>query len=589
MVIKETKSGEIFNINPPAKEVGSIKLSCPSCSKTHSASKQKNKDLSWNLENKVGKCHRCGLSFYKPTLRSETKKVYTKPVWKNTTTLDNNVIKYLEGRKISQATIRWNNLVTSGKEFINGNEVMTIHFNYWRNSELINIKYRDGDKNFKMYKDAELIFYNLNSLRDQFSAIITEGEVDTLSLIECGLKSVVSVPNGAGASLDFLEGCIDDFAHIEKIIIATDQDEPGYKLRDELARRFNIERCYKVDFKDCKDANEYLVKYGAESLREVIDNAEPFPIEGVFTSIDVKEELESLYFNGLQRGETIGIKEFDDLLSWQAGRIYTVTGIPSHGKSEFIDFVLTRLNVFKGWKVGYFSPENWPIELHVSKLIEKITGKRCHAGLLNKAEFDETIQYIAENFYFILPEDDFNVDTILARAGGIVARKGINVLVIDPYNRLEHKIPTGMSETHYISSFYDKLGNFAKRKNVVVILVAHPTKMKKKKEGNQYEVPNLYDISGSANFYNKTDFGITIYRDMETKEIGVYIQKIKFKHLGEPGMCKWKYNINNGRFEVDTGFDILWDNTSYFKRREEPMTELVPNLEFQMSDEEIPF
>ena len=586
MIVKETKTGVIYNIDPPTRESGQVKLICPACIETHSRGKQRNKDLSFDMESKVGKCHRCESTFFKPTFKSEEQKEYIKPVWKNTTNIDDKVIKYLESRKISQATIRWNNIISSGNEFVNGKESMTVQFNYWRNEELINIKYRDATKHFKMYGGAELLFYNINSLKDDTTAIVTEGEVDCLSFIEAGFKSVVSVPNGAGASLKFLEDCIDDFAGIEKIILATDQDEPGYKLRDELARRFGIEKCYKVDFSDCKDANEYLVKYGAEKLRLTIEKCEPFPIEGVFTTMDVKDELENMYFNGIEGGETIGVKEFDKLITWQAGRVYTVTGIPGHGKSEFVDYILTRLNILRGWKPGYFSPENWPIELHASKIIEKITGKQFKSEFLSKPEFDKTVSYMADNFYFIFPEDDFTVDTILSRASGLVARKGINILVIDPYNRLEHKIPSGMSETHYISSFYDKLGNFAKRKNVMVILVAHPTKMKRS-EG-KYEVPNLYDISGSANFYNKTDFGLTVYRDMIEAEIKVHIQKVKFKHLGEQGCCTWKYNINNGRFEHYDGYNMEWDNKSYFKMTEE-VQKLHSIKELDFDKNEAPF
>ena len=517
MIVKETNSGFMYEIKLPQNASGNVKIICPACAKTHSKGKEHNRDLSFNVESKTGKCHRCDAVFYVPIKRDD-KKVYAKPEWKNTTDIDDNVIKYFEGRKISQATIRWNNIVSSGKEYIAGSQAMTIQFNYWRNGELVNIKYRDAKKNFKMFKDAELIFYNIDSAKGASDIIITEGEFDCLSLLEAGYKSVLSVPNGA-KSVDFIENCIDDIAGIEKVILAVDQDEAGYSLRNELARRIGIERCYKVDFVDCKDANEYLVKYGAEKLREVIDSCEPFPLEGVFTSADLRDELDNLYLKGLPGGETIDIAEFDKLLAWQAGRVYTVTGIPGHGKSEFIDFVLTRLNILRGWKPGYFSPENWPIELHISKIVEKITGKRCNATDMPRNVFEEAVAYMEKNFYFILPEEDFTVDSILSRASGLVERKGINVLVIDPYNRLEHKIPTGVSETHYISSFFDKIGNFAKRKNVMVILVAHPTKMKK--ESGKYEVPNLYDISGSANFYNKTDFGLTVYRDMVEEVIKV--------------------------------------------------------------------
>jgi twinkle protein len=585
MEIRETKSKLTYTINPTSRESGNTKLTCPVCAKDHSPGKQNNKDLSFNLETKLGKCHRCNSSFYVPSTKREVVKIHTKPVWKNNTVIDDKVMQYLESRKISQSTMRWNDLVSSGLELMNGKEEMTIQFNYWRKGELINKKFRDSKKHFKMVAGAELIFYNIDSIRGQDTVIITEGEMDCLSLLEAGYKAVVSVPNGAGASFEFMDSCIDDYAGVERIILATDQDEAGYKLREELARRLGIERCLKVDFDECKDANELLIKYGAERLRYVIEGAETFPLEGVFSSKDVKEELEQIYMNGLHGGETVGIAEFDKLLTWQTGRVYTVTGIPGHGKSEFIDFILTRLNVLRKWKIGYFSPENWPIELHVSKIIEKITGKKFDAEHLSRKDFEEASSYIADNYFFIFPEEDFTVESILAKASALVSRKGINVLVFDPYNRIEHRLPVGTSETHYISSFFDKLANFAKRKDVMIILVAHPTKMKK--ENGKYDVPNLYDISGSANFYNKTDFGISVYRDNIEQEVKVYVQKVKFKHLGEIGSCSWKYNINNGRYEPYHGIEPVWDNTSYFKRI--PKSDLPQLRELEFDNNNPPF
>lgn len=582
----KSKSGNLFDIDIPIMAKGNTKLICPACIDTHRERNQKNKDLSWSVPDRVGNCKRCGEVFFIPMVR-ETQKNYIKPEWKNTTQLDDKVIKYFENRKISQFIIRNNNLVSSGMEYMpEVGSVMTVQFNYWRNGELINIKYRTATKKFKMFKDAELIFYNIDSLKESKNTIITEGEIDCLSLLEAGFKSVVSVPNGAGASMDFMDNCIEDFIGIDKIILATDQDEAGIRLRDELARRLGIERCYKVDFADCKDANEYHIKHGTEKLRFTIEANEPFPVEGTFSTTDIRDELENLYFNGLPSGETIGIKEFDKLITWQTGRVYTVTGIPSHGKSEFVDYVLARLNILRGWKPAYFSPENYPLELHASKIIEKITGKTCKTSTLSKQEFDDCVSYMDNNFYFIMPEEDFTVDSILMRAGSLVARKGINVLVIDPYNKLEHKLPSGTSETNYISSFFDKLSNFSKRKNVMIILVAHPVKMKKGADG-KFEVPTLYDISGSANFYNKTDFGLTVYRDFIDEEIKVFVQKVKFKHMGETGHCVFKYNINNGRFEVYSGFDISWDNVSYFKRTESVIPAQINY--YEKDDKEPPF
>lgn len=582
----KSKSGDIYDVDIPISAKGNIRLQCPACIETHSDKNMKNKDVSWSVMNNVGNCKRCGEVFYKPIVK-ESQKTYAKPQWKNSTELTDKVVNYFESRKISQFVLRNTNLVSCGEEFMAGAQMMTIQFNYWRNSELINIKYRTGDKQFKMFKDGELIFYNIDSIKNSKIAIITEGEIDCLSLIEAGYKEVISVPNGAGASMEFMENCIEEFIGIEKIILSSDQDEAGTKLRDELARRLGIERCYKVDFEECKDANEYLCKHGAENLRIVIENCEAFPVEGVFSTADIRDELESLYFNGLPGGEKIGIAEFDKLITWQTGRLYTVTGIPSHGKSEFVDYIVTRLNLFKGWKPAYFSPENHPIELHASKIIEKISGKQCCNEKLSKNEFDECVSYMDNNFFFILPENDFTIDTILTKAGALVARKGINILVIDPYNKIEHKVPAGMSETSYISSFLDKLSNFANRKNIMVILVAHPKKMQKNSGTGKFETPTLYDINGSANFYNKTDFGITVYRDFAEDEVTVCVQKVKFKHMGEVGDCAFKYNINNGRYAVSNGFTIDWDNVSYFKRTEPEIQKINPILEFDKSD--VPF
>ncbi|MDF1573550.1 MAG: toprim domain-containing protein, partial [Bacteroidales bacterium] len=151
-------------------------------------------------------------------------------------------------------------------------------FNYFRDEELINIKYRDGHKNFKLFKDAELIPYNLDGIKTSEDVIIVEGEMDALTLWECGFHHVISVPNGA--NFDWLNNSIDYFEDKKRIILATDADIPGVKLRNELASRLGIERCYKVDFDLCKDANEYLIEHGREKLINILNLPISFPIEG---------------------------------------------------------------------------------------------------------------------------------------------------------------------------------------------------------------------------------------------------------------------------------------------------------------------
>ena len=184
-----------------------------------------------------------------------------------------------------------------------GKEMNTVQFNYFRDGELINVKYRTGDKKFKMFKDGELIFYNVDAIHETDTAVITEGEIDTLSLYEAGIHNAVSVPNGASAganNLQYLDNCTDYFEGKTSIILATDNDLPGVNLRNELASRLGVERCYRVSFKDCKDANEYLQKYGKEALAKVIEDREAFPVEGIFTARDLFDDLDLLYKEGLK-------------------------------------------------------------------------------------------------------------------------------------------------------------------------------------------------------------------------------------------------------------------------------------------------
>ena len=97
--------------------------------------------------------------------------------------------------------------VTCGLEFMPqlNKEVETIQFNYFRNSELVNVKYRGAKKSFKLHKGSELIFYNIDSVKDRKEVIICEGEIDALTFKQCGYDSVVSVPNGANLNTNNLD------------------------------------------------------------------------------------------------------------------------------------------------------------------------------------------------------------------------------------------------------------------------------------------------------------------------------------------------------------------------------------------------
>jgi twinkle protein len=559
------------------------------------------KPLSYDTEKKTGICHHCESVFvqWKPLPDIQNfvaPRIYKRPVSQELKIdMSEKVLKYFEGRGISAKTI-YEMKVSEQAEWIpvvaaNRN---CICFNYFRAGELINIKFRDGAKNFKLVKDAELIPYNLDGLQDQTEAIWCEGEFDQLSFFECGIKNAVSVPNGAQKTkqnLTYIDNIIQDIEHIQVHYIATDNDENGRALRDELIRRFGAENCKVIDFKDCKDANEYLLKHGRTELVNTYKNASFVPLSGVFSITENYNDILDLWRNGMPKGKDIQHVQVNKLVTWVSGALAIWTGIPSMGKSEFVDEVCEQLNIMYGWKVAYYSPENWPIKTHVAKIASRISGKMFNTHQLDEYEVSQTINYIKDNFFFITPEDeDVSIENILKHAKSLIKRNGIKILVIDPWNKLDHNQKSGETETQYISKALDELTKFAQRNDILIHLVAHPTKIKKI-DGVE-PPPTLYDISGSAHFYNKAFYGFCVHRSGDFVEL--HVLKVKFRHLGEPrgGIVIFRYNINSGRYVEFNEGSFTWDNRSHLVIDLKPETQYAqPNFGFyeKESTELIPF
>lgn len=597
---------------PYGKRSGKVKTFCPKCHKDRHD--KRDKSLSVDLDKGVWNCHYCSWAghleydeqekqkwmeqqpWYQRT-KIRQKPVYKKPKPRPHAPMSAKALAWFSSRGISEKTLL-ELKITEGLEWMpqKQGQANTVQFNYYHNGELVNTKFRTGDKCFKLCSGAELLPYNIDAIKGQNECIITEGEMDALSFYECGRHDVISVPNGANANLDYLDDYIEDyFDDKETIYIASDTDTKGVVLRDELLRRFGVERCRVLEYGEgCKDANEHLMKYGRESLLQCITSAPEIKMEGVFTVQDFEQSLDALFENGWQKGVTIGHDNFDRLCSFETKRLCIVTGIPGSGKSEFIDEIAERLNMRYGWRFAYFSPENAPLAYHASKLIEKFTGKRFNRQSLTFGEYKQVKEHLEQNFYFIAPTDSYRVDNILEKAKYLVRRHGIKALVIDPYNRLESE-QGGRSETQYISELLDKLTNFAQRNDILIILMAHPTKQPKNKDG-VIEAPTLYDISGSANFFNKADFGIVVHRNRLENTVEVHIQKVKFRHLGECGTALFKYNLNNGRYTPYTnGIEPMWDNDNHIqaeinrRAQEAEETTIFDFDDFPPADDEFPF
>jgi len=543
----------IDNFNQYKLEEGKKQGICPLCSHTRKPKNQKAKCASYDWERGLGTCHNCNTSFQLHTYQRKgaSEKEYVRPVdrvedYNITGDPEEKVLKWFKTRGISAQTLI-DLQVGEGHEYMpqTGKTENTIKFNYFMGDQLINIKYRDGRKNFKLYKGAEKVFYNINSIVGYEYCIITEGEMDVLALHEAGIPNAISVPNGAtlnSNNLDYLDNCIDYFEDKEKVILAVDSDEAGQALQAELVRRLGAEVCYLASFDDCKDANEYLIKYGKEKLAERITKARPVPLENVTTFKDIEDEVTDFVRNGFKKGYQVGLENFDNIFSTYTGQFITVTGIPSSGKSDFVDQMVVGYNRNYGWKTAFASPENAPTYLHAHKLMRKTWEGMPTSADIHGDKWNTVANHVNDNYFFIDMER-YTLESVLRKGAELVKRKGIKCLVIDPYNKVRDVDCKTEDVNRYTMEYLTKIETFAKKFDVLVFIVAHPTKMYKDKEG-KIEEPTMYNIKGGGEWYDASYHGILVHRDYDAKTVKAKVLKVKFQNLGENGAeahFKWEH------------------------------------------------
>jgi len=505
---------------------GQQKVKCPKCSPERT--KKNDPCLSVNTELGTYFCHHCG---WNGNVKFKEKQAYTLPE-EIKAPLTDRMIEWFKTRGISETTlVNWQ--ITQTREYfpqVQANR-SAINFNYYRDGKLINVKYRDAEKNFKLVKNAELIFYGLDNIKEVDHCYIVEGEMDALSLYEAGIYSVVSVPNGATKSgkLEYLDNCYEYFKDKEQITIFTDNDEAGIQLRNELARRLGRFKCRYVDNANYKDANEILIDKGAEYLRKVLKEAKQYPIEGV---IDLEKNWNAILDfseNGIQN-YSLGFE--DKFFKMAFGEWTIVTGIPNSGKSDWLDQVVVNFAMKNGFRTAFYSPESFPFEGHVKRIANKIKKTNC-----TRSDLNEVKDFVKEHFHFLkIDLENLTLKGILDKFRELVLSKGVNVLVIDPYNMLDH---SAQKDHSYVGRILSEITQFVQQTGTHLFLVAHPRKLETK--DGRYAVPTPYDISGSSDFFNKAYNCITIFREMNNQSehgsdvVRVYIQKVKRKENGQQG------------------------------------------------------
>jgi len=546
---------------------------CPQCSATRK--KKTVQCLSVNMDEGTWNCHHCGWTGGLKTgnSHSDTRNQYVAPPKTQPNQLSKpsfsynqlseKAFKWFEARGISQDTLVMEQ-ISSIRKWVPQvqKERDCIAFPYFENGEVVNVKYRDGEKNFTQEKNAKSCFYRLDCLKDQDVIYICEGEIDALSLVECGYGGVASIPCGAGKvtesgkKMEFLISAEEHIENATKVYLVTDKDEVGIEFEMELARRIGKEKCWRVFYneylneetqKPCKDINDVLKFHGQEAVKKCLDQAKEFPVEGVRTFQDYKKEIYKYKEDGGIKGISTGYYNLDKIFTLQEGGLVIYTGIPGSGKSELLDCLALNTNVKEGWKWAFFSPENLPVAYHFQKFAEKMNGTPF--SKINGERLDITINHLSDNIKLILPGDNgLTVEDILSKAKACVLRYGIKGLVIDPYNEIIQKRGRA-TETEYVSQMLAKLRNFSRAYGVTIIVVAHPTKLRKDDKGN-IAVPTPYDISGGANWYNKGDLIMAIWRDFKARDnkVQIHVHKVRFKTIGKIGMAELEYDIDTGRY-----------------------------------------
>lgn len=251
----------------------------------------------------------------------------------------------------------------------------------------------------------------------------------------------------------------------------------------------------------------------------------------------------------VRKGVSTGFASLDELIYLSKQYLMVLTGMPSCGKSEVLDAMAVNTSVLHDWKWLYFSPENFPLEEHLKKLVEKKIGKNLHS--CTEKEITEASDWVQEHFSWIHPEDDaYSLDSILSEVAiRIETGFQVDAIVIDPWNEIDHSGQAGARDDQYISKCLSIIRRFHRKYNLLTCVVIHPTKMQKDPSGN-YPIPSLYDCNGGAMWRNKADFGLCVHRqDFAKHEAAVVVQKIKFKTMGKIGKVDLDYDLKSGRFK----------------------------------------
>ena len=388
------------------------------------------------------------------------------------------------------------------------------------------------------------MFYNMQALdlavKENKPLVVCQRELDVLSFLQSGHAWTIGFIEGDSLLWDYLAS----FKGIKKIILAGYNNTVGRDFNELVSKKLGAAKCSYIEWpSDCITANDALLNHN--NLSELIAKAKNYPVVGLYKPNEfppMPDEYKITYQTGFGG-------EHDHHIKLMLGKLLIVTGIPGHGKSEWADALCLNLAKKYDWKNCICSTEIDNEEYQENTIRRYLRRPLENVGKHEPAKAQDFYQ---EHYTFITnatldDELELTLEKLIELAEIAIVRDGCKVVMLDPWNEIEHTRQKNETETEYTGRAIRMLKRLAKVYKVLVVIVAHP----KMPEPGKLKCPTMYSISGSAHWFNKADYGVIIWREDPSGEYSeVRIAKIK-RHgaMGRPGSVTVKLDSHTANFE----------------------------------------
>jgi len=397
--------------------------------------------------------------------------------------------------------------------------------------------------------------YGVDDLRGEPVVVITEGEIDKLSVEAAGYRGCASLQNGCAGGISRNYGAGEALDSAEKIILALDGDNAGQAALQKLASELGRHRCYSVNWPDgCKDANDVLCKHGANKLRILLDEAERLPppcLKHSFQDEEIVQYINDVVTGAVdpthRSGISTGWSGLDGFYRVVPGEVTVITGIPGSGKTEWLLSMAANIAHREDWRILLFTFEANTDTLAVQMsqklkyMIPELSQQQETQPGRMQEDMTAYMNWMDDHFEFGVDSfENLSVDQIVQKIDEAIADGGLQGVIIDPYNFIERPSGKNDNEHHFVGALMQRLRKVANEKMIHVWIVAHPTKSA---QWNNVR-PNMYNIAGSSNWFNKTDMGIIVDRrsfetddgeSVRSDQVEIIVEKVRNREAGKLG------------------------------------------------------